>query len=177
MESSRLLVRRVAAASRPGGSPMDAQVGGAPVAPDAVKAAADAAKSAPTSFAPSSSLSSSPAPADGTPGRVSGRSGSPPEAAGQAKSQPTASTPSAAELEQAAAESRVLQVRSVEPWSSYHPSQWTSVIMPRRDSYTAASSVHVDGPWRRSHARLNHELEHRHLGRYMHQQEHGEACQ
>jgi hypothetical protein len=108
---------RVAAASRPGGSPMDAQVGGAPVAPEAVKAAADAAKSAPTSFAPSSRPSSS-GSATSAQQAAPPRGGIP--AAGQAKSQPTASTPSAAELEKAASESRVSQVSCVGPNSSNH---------------------------------------------------------
>ena len=45
------LAARAAAASRPGGSPMDAQIGGAPVAPAAEAAATAAGRSAPTGFA------------------------------------------------------------------------------------------------------------------------------
>ena len=82
---------------------MDAQVGGAPVAKEAVQAAAHAARTAPTSFAPyASPVASKPA----TPGPSSQRS---PSAIGESKAQPTASTPSAAELEEAAAESRISQ--------------------------------------------------------------------
>ena len=93
---------RAAAAARPGGSPMDAQVGGAPVAPEAVKAAADAAKSAPTSFAPSGTPKPSSA-GTSVPSR------SPAATAGVPKAQPTAVPPSTAELEKAAVESRISQ--------------------------------------------------------------------
>ena len=98
---------------------MDAQVGGAPVAPEAVKAAADAARSAPTAFAPSSSPSS-PRGSGGSQRAAPPRSSTPEAAVGQAKSQPTASTPSAAELEEAASESRVSQVSRVPSFLSNH---------------------------------------------------------
>ena len=95
---------------------MDAQVGGAPVALEAVKAAADAARTAPTSFAPSAN----PAASKATGGGLQGGSSSPQRAslpAREPKAQPTALTPSAAELENAAGESRISQgaaVRCVE---------------------------------------------------------------
>ncbi len=99
---------RLATASKPGGSPMDAQVGGAPVAPEAVQAAAHAAKTAPTSFAPSANPGASKAVGGGSQGGSSSPQRAP-SAAGESKAQPTASTPSAAELEKAAQESRISQ--------------------------------------------------------------------
>ena len=103
---------RLATASKPGGSPMDAQVGGAPVAPEAVKAAADAAKTAPTSFAPSANPGASAKTAGGgSQGGSAPLRGS--STAGESKAQPTASTPSAAELEKAASKSRISQGAAV----------------------------------------------------------------
>ena len=101
------LVSRLAAASKPGGSPMDAQVGGAPVAPEAIKAASDAAKSSPTSFAPSAGGAAPMKPAAGQ--QAAQRTGPSAAAPGQPKAQPTASTPSAAELDKAAEQSRISQ--------------------------------------------------------------------
>ena len=71
---------------------------------EAVKAAADAGKSGPTSFAPSAA----PAKPSSTGGGQTPSGGGPAPAA-ESKAQPTASTPSAAELAKAAAESRISQ--------------------------------------------------------------------